>query len=277
LATILGTFQSTFTDYRYINKKWQKNSEEERLLGVSLTGIFDNPLTANFVNENALKDLLVSLKKRAILTNKEWAEKLGINQSVAVTTVKPSGTTSALCGTSSGIHPSHAPHYIRYVRNDKKDPLTQFMIFQGFPYEEDAYDPEHVVCFKFPLQAPSNGISKKYLKALDHLNIWLIYQKYFTEHSPSITVSVREEEWLEIGAWVYKNFEWMTGVSFLPMEEENTVYKQTPFTTCTQEDYEVLLACMPKNIDWTRLSEFEREDTTTMTQNLACTGDKCFI
>lgn len=186
-------------------------------------------------------------------------------------------TSSALNGTSSGIHPAYSPYYIRHVRNDLKDPLTKFMIDSGFQYETDVYDPNNVVCFKFPIKTSKDSVYRKELTAIEHLEIWLSYQKYFCEHKPSVTISVKESEWLEVGAWVYENFEWMSGVSFLPAEEGDTVYKQAPFTECTEEEYEELLAKMPKEINWMNLVEFEKEDTTKNTQELACVAGGCTI
>jgi ribonucleoside-triphosphate reductase len=277
LATILGTFQSCFTNFKYINKKWQKNCEDERLLGVSLTGIMDNLATNGVSKDFDLPLFLQTLKEVAIRTNIDIAAQIGINQSVAVTCVKPSGTSSALNGCSSGIHPAHSPYYIRYVRNDLKDPLSQFMIDNGFPFEKDAYDPANVMCFKFPMRTSPDAIHKNDMSAVEHLELWLIYQKHWCEHKPSITVSVRENEWLEVGAWVYKNFEWVSGVSFLPADEGSTVYKQAPFTTCTEEQYKALLAQMPENVDWSGLSQYESEDMTTGSQEFACVAGGCSI
>ena len=202
---------------------------------------------------------------------------MNINSSVAITCVKPEGTASALNGTSSGIHPAYAPYYIRHVRNDIKDPLTKFMIDRGFSYEVDAYDPKNVVCFKFPIKASKDAIFKKEMSAIDHLELWKIYQKHYCEHKPSITVSVKESEWLKVGAWVYENFEWMSGVSFLPAEEENMVYKQAPFEECTKEQYEELLSKMPSEINWIDLKDFEEEDSTTNNKELACVAGGCLI
>jgi ribonucleoside-diphosphate reductase alpha chain len=186
-------------------------------------------------------------------------------------------TTAAYNGTSSGIHPSYSPYYIRYVRNDKKDPLTNFMINNGFPWEVDVYDPNNVVCFKFPIKSASTSVSRKELSAIEHLEIWLEYQKYYCEHKPSVTISVKEDEWMEVGAWVYKNFEWMSGVSFLPAEEGSTVYKQAPFTECNEDQYNELLNKMPENIDWKKLVEFELENSTTNSKELACVSGGCEI
>jgi len=279
LATILGTFQSCFTKFKYINKKWQRNCEDERLLGVSMTGIMDNKYTngtkSGYDPYGEFIARLEDWKLEAIKTNAEFAEALGINQSVAITCVKPSGTSSSLNGTASGIHARNSDYYIRYVRNDIKDPLTDCMIDGGFPFEKDAMDPSHVVCFKFPIKSPWGAITKAQTTALDQLNLWLMYQKHFCEHKPSITVSVKEDEWLDVGAWVYRNFEWASGISFLPADEGTTVYKQAPYTTCTEEQYNALLAQMPKDFDWNSLTTYENEDMTTGSQELACVAGGC--
>lgn len=277
VATILGTIQSCLTKFRYINKRWRRNCEDERLLGVSLNGIYDNALTNGKEGQEKLKDSLLTLRKLAIATNIEWAGMFGINPSVAITAIKPEGTTSAFNGTASGIHPTHAPYYVRYVRNDKKDPLTQFMIDAGFPHEEDAYDPKNMIAFKFPVKSSSSAICRNEVTAVDHLELWKTYQMHYCEHKPSVTITVKESEWMEVGAWVYKNFEWVSGVSFLPYD--GGVYKQMPFTDCTEEEYRALLAELPKEIDWSRLTDFEKEDSTTNAQELACTGSKdgCFV
>ena len=272
LATILGTIQSALDDFKYINKKWQRNVQEERLLGVSLTGIFDHPVLNGNSDRETLIDWLEGLKIVAIRTNIEWAKKLGINSSVAITCVKPSGTTSALTGTSSGIHAAHAPYYIRHVRNDLKDPLTRFMMDVGFPWEQDAYDPSNMCCFKFPIKAAETAVFRKDLSAIAHLELWKIYQQYYCEHKPSITVSVKEHEWLTVGAWVYDNFEWVSGVAFLPSEEDAHSYVQAPFVDATKEEYETLSKEMPVGVEWNDLKEYEKEDSTTNLQILACTG-----
>jgi ribonucleoside-diphosphate reductase alpha chain len=278
LATILGTIQSALDDFKYVNKKWKNNLIDERLLGVSLTGIYDNELLNGKLGLDGLAELLTELKTVAIQTNVEWAKKLGINASAAITCVKPSGTTSALCGTSSGIHPAHSPFYIRYVRNDMKDPLTEFMIAAGFPIEVDAYDPNNMVCFKFPLKSSPDAICRHDVSAIEHLELWKVYQQHWCEHKPSITVSVREEEWMSVGAWVYDNFEWVSGISFLPASEDDHIYKQAPFTDCNEDEYYALLAKMPTDVDWTHLADFEKEDSTVAVQTLACTGaEGCFI
>jgi ribonucleoside-triphosphate reductase (thioredoxin) len=271
IATILGTLQSCVTNFRYVNKKWQKNCEDERLLGVSLNGIFDNTLTNGKEGKEKLIEALETLRKTAISTNIEWADKLGIPHSTAITCCKPEGTTSALVDTSSGIHPAHSPYYIRYVRNDLKDPLTQFMIDSKIPYEIDAYDPKNMVSFKFPMKSAQNAITRNELTAIEHLELWKLYQIHYTEHKPSVTITVKEDEWLEVGAWVYKNFEWASGIAFLP--HSDTIYKQMPFTDCDKEEYEALLEIMPTKIDWDLLTNYEKEDTTVNMQTLACTAD----
>ena len=273
-ATILGTIQSTLTKFKYLNKKWQKNCEDERLLGVSFTGIFDNEIMNGKKGNDILIETLEELRKEAIKTNIEWAGKLGINVSAAITCVKPSGTSSALNGTASGIHPRHSEYYIRYVRNDIKDPVTTFLKESGVPWEQDSYDPNQV-CFKYPMKSPEGSIVRKTLTAIDHLELWKVYQIHWCEHKPSVTISVREDEWFDVGAWVYNNFEWISGVSFLPYSDH--VYKQAPFTDCTAEEYEALKLQMPKSIDWSKLVDYEKEDSTTNAQELACVAGGCEI
>lgn len=277
VATILGTIQSALDDFKYVNKKWKQNQQDERLLGVSLTGIYDNELTNGTHGTTSLINALQEMKKVAIQTNIEWAKKLGINQSVAITAVKPSGTTSSLCGTSSGIHPAHNPFYIRHVRNDKKDPVTTFMIEKGVPYEKDAYDPNNMICFKFPMKSSEQAICRKDVTAITHLHLWYYYQRYWCEHKPSITVSVKEDEWMKVGAWVYDNFDWVSGVSFLPADEENHIYTQLPFQDCSEQEYLDLLEKMPKDIDWSELVKYEKEDSTTNSHELACVAGGCLI
>ena len=268
IATIMGTWQSCLSKFRYLNKKWQKNTEDERLLGVSLGGVFCNKLTNGTQGLDKLAVLLEELKLVAIKTNIEWADKLGIAHSTAITCVKPDGTVSQFCGGPSGLHPAHSEYYIRYVRNDIKDPLSKFMIDNGFPFESDAYDPINNVCFKFPIKSAEDAIVRKQLDPIDHLNIWLVYQKHWAEHKPSVSISVREDRWLDVAAWVYKNFDWMSGVSFFP--EDDHIYKQAPFTDCSKSEYEELLEKMPKDIDWNTLIEYD--DETTGSQTYACTG-----
>ena len=269
LATILGTWQSTLTNFKYLNKKWKENCDEERLLGVSMTGIMDCPLTHSY--NNGLGDLLKELKQVAIDTNKEWAKKLNINQSVAITCVKPSGTVSQLVDSASGIHARHAPYYIRTVRADKKDPLAKMMHDQGFPVEDDVTKPDHTWVFSFPIKGPERGIYRKDMSAIEHLELWKIYQDSWCEHKPSITVSVNEDEWLAVGAWVYKNFDKMSGVSFLPFADHS--YRQAPYQDCSQQEYESLLKKMPDDIEWTKLSDYEEKDMTHGSQELACSAE----
>ncbi len=273
LATILGTFQSTLTNFRYLNRKWGENCEEERLLGVSMTGIMDNVLTNG--KKKGLEDLLVKLRQVAIDTNKYWAKQLGITQSAAITCVKPSGTVSQLVDSASGIHARHAPYYVRTVRADKKDPLAKMMYDQGFPCEDDVTKPEHTWVFSFPVKGPAKGVYRKDMNALEQLNLWKIYQEHWCEHKPSITISVKEEEWMEVGAWVYGNFDMMSGVSFLPMSDHT--YRQAPYQDCTKEQYDKLFREMPKNINWMKLQEYEEQDMTAGSQELACSAGSCEI
>ena len=273
LATILGTFQSTLTNFRYLNRKWGENCEEERLLGVSMTGIMDNVLTNG--KKKSLEDLLDRLREVAIQTNKYWAKQLGIPQSAAITCVKPSGTVSQLVDSASGIHARHAPYYVRTVRADKKDPLAKMMYDQGFPCEDDVTKPEHTWVFSFPVKGPAKGVYRKDKNALEQLNLWKIYQEHWCEHKPSITISVKEEEWMEVGAWVYGNFDMMSGVSFLPMSDHT--YRQAPYQDCTKEQYNKLFREMPKNINWMKLQEYEEQDMTAGSQELACSAGSCEI
>jgi len=269
-ATILGTFQSTFTDFKYLRKQWIQNTEEERLLGVSLTGIMDNKLTSN-----PNKEFLMRLRKEAVDTNKEFSKKLGIPQSTAITCVKPSGTVSQLVDSASGIHSRHSQYYIRTVRGDKKDPLTTLMIEKGMPHEPDITKPDSVVVFSFPMKAPDGCITRNDLTAINQLETWLMYQRYWCEHKPSCTVSVREHEWLEVGAWVYEHFDEISGVSFLPHSEH--VYQQAPYQDITKEEYLDAIKLMPQHIDWAELSNYEEEDNTTGSQELACSSGVCEI
>lgn len=276
IAAILGTFQSTLTNFKYLGSKWRKNCEDERLLGISLTGILDSKLLTRGADGIHLHHLLQDMKREAIQVNMELAKELDINASTAITCVKPSGTVSALVNSASGIHARHSPYYIRYVRNSVNDPVTAFLKDAGVPWEADIMDPNNTVCFKYPIKAPETAVFKQDLTALEHLELWKTYQRYWCEHKPSITVTVKEHEWLDVGAWVYKNFEWMSGISFLPDDGSHT-YQQAPFTTCTEEEYDVAVAAMPESIDWSRLALFEKEDATTGTQELACTAGGCEI
>ena len=273
LATILGTLQSSLTDFRYLSRKWKENCEEERLLGVSMTGIMSNAKISEVKND--AKDILEELRDVAVKTNKEWAEKLGINQSTAITCVKPSGTVSQLVNAPSGIHPAHAPYYVRRVRGDKKDPLANLMAEVGIPVEADKMNPNNVNVFSFAVDASDNTIFRSERSAVEQLDHWLMFYRHWCEHKPSITVSVKEHEWMEVGAWVYRHMDEMAGVSFLP--ESDHVYEQAPYTTCTKEEYEALAKTMPASIDWTQLTKYETYDQTTGSQELACTAGGCEI
>ena len=273
LAAILGTFQSTLTNFKYVSNMWKKNCSEERLLGVSLTGIMDCPLTNG--KKKDLEGLLDELREVAIETNKIWSKKLGINQAAAITCVKPSGTVSQLVDAASGIHARHNPYYIRTVRGDKKDPLTQMMVDSGFPVEDDVMNPGHTSVFSFPMKVDKNAVFRTDMSAIQQLELWLTYQKHWCEHKPSVTISVKEHEWLEVGAWVYEHFDYMSGVSFLPFSEHT--YKQAPYQDCDEKQYKEILNSMPKNVDWGLLGEYEKQDMTTSSQELACTAGGCEI
>lgn len=277
LATILGTIQSTYTNFPYLRKVWTTNTEEERLLGVSLTGIMDNQILNGTSLETGknLNVILKTLKEVAIETNKEWAKKLGINQSVAITCVKPSGTVSQLVDSSSGIHPRHSDYYIRTVRGDNKDPLTQFMIKSGIPYEPDVMKPDSTTVFSFPQKAPVGAVTRDHLTAIEQLELWLTYQRHWCEHKPSITVNVRDSEWIEVGAWVYKHFDEISGISFLPFSGHT--YAQAPYQDCDEDTYKYFKGIMPTFIDWKGLSKFEKEDTTKGSSTFACSGEVCEI
>jgi len=273
LATILGTVQSTYTKFPYLRKVWQRNTEEERLLGVSLTGIMDNPLMTT--KNKGLEKTLARLREVAVETNAEWATRLGVNASVSISCVKPSGTVSQLVDSASGIHARHSPYYIRTVRGDNKDPLTKFMIDQGIPNEPCVFKGDTTTVFSFPQKSPSNAVTRNDMTAIEQLEMWLIYQRHWCEHKPSVTISVRDDEWLEVGAFVYKHFDEMSGVSFLPHSDHT--YQQAPYQDCSKEEYNVLLKSMPKAIDWEALSDYEQEDNTVAMQTMACSGDVCEI
>ena len=273
LATILGTIQSSFTKFPYLRKVWQRNTEEERLLGVSLTGIMDNPLMT--MKNKGLESTLAKLREVAVETNAEWAERLKINASVAITCVKPSGTVSQLVDSASGIHARHSPYYIRTVRGDNKDPLTQFMIDQGIPNEPCVFKGDTTTVFSFPVMSPNRAVTRNDMTAIEQLEMWLTYQRYWCEHKPSVTISVRDDEWLTVGAFVYEHFDEMSGVSFLPHSDHT--YQQAPYQDCTRDEYKALLKSMPKQINWDALSEYEQEDNTVAMQTMACSGDVCEI
>ena len=273
IATILGTIQSTFTKLPYLRKVWQKNTEEERLLGVSMTGIMDNPLMTT--SNEGLETTLEHLKQIAVTTNAKWAKRLGIPASTAISCVKPSGTVSQLVDSASGIHARHSAYYIRTVRGDNKDPLTQFMSDQGIPNEPDVMKPDQTTVFSFPMKAPEGAIVTADMSAVEQLEMWLAYQRSWCEHKPSVTINVKNDEWFEVGAFVYKHFDEMSGVSFLPFNEHT--YQQAPYQECLATDYHILLDQMPDSIDWTKLSDYEQEDNTAGSQTLACSGDSCEI
>lgn len=273
VATILGTFQATLTDFKYLRKIWETNTKEEALLGVSITGILDHPVLGTTTEESAQWQQV--LKEQAIESNREMAKALGIEQSKAITCVKPSGTVSQLVDSASGIHARHSKYYVRTVRGDKKDPLTQFLIEHGVPCEDDVMNPSSTVVFSFPQKSPEGAVTRDSLDALSHLKLWLHYQVNWCEHKPSVTITVKEHEWIDVGAWVFKNFDYLSGISFLPFSEHS--YKQAPYQECTKEEYEALLAKIPQEIDWAKLSEYETEDTTTGSQEMACSGGVCEI
>lgn len=272
LATILGTFQSTLTNFKYLRAIWKRNTEEERLLGVSLTGIFDHPI----LGRNDLGcEWLQHLKQVAIDTNKEIADRLGIEPSHAITCVKPSGTVSQLVDSASGIHPRHSPYYIRTVRGDIKDPLTTFLIDSGVPYEADASAPHSTVVFSFPQRSPESALCRQDISAREHLEIWRNVQEYWCEHKPSITVNVREQEWIGVADWVWENFDILSGVAFLPFSEHT--YRQAPYQEITEEAYHEWVSKMPVSINWKKLQDYEKDDNTTGSQEYACASGFCEI
>ncbi len=273
LATILGTIQSTYTKFPYLRKVWRNNTEEERLLGVSLTGIMDNPLLTS--RNVGLSKTLEHLRNVAVSTNHELADRLDIQRSTAITCVKPSGTVSQLVDSSSGIHARHSHHYIRTVRGDNKDPLTQFMIDQGIPNEPDVFKPDQTTVFSFPVKAPAGAVVTEDLTAIEQLETWLMFQRHWCEHKPSVTINVRKDEWFEVGAFVYEHFDEMSGVSFLPYNEHT--YQQAPYQEIGKSEYEELAKLMPKKIDWSLLTNYEESDNTVGMQTMACSGDSCEI
>ena len=274
LATILGTIQATMTKFGYLRKRWVNNTEEERLLGVSLTGITDCRIL-NTASSKQLPKVLTELKNYSVRINKVWSRKFNIPQSTAVTCVKPSGTVSQLVDSSSGIHARHAPYYIRTVRADNKDPLTQFMIHAGIPNEPDQMKPDHTTVFSFPIKAPANALHRNSMTAIEQLEFWKIYAKYWCEHKPSVTISMKEPEWIGVGSWCWDNFDYLSGVSFLPNTDHS--YKQAPYQDINLDKYKELIKDFPKDINWSSLSKWEKEDTTKGTQDLACTAGICEI
>ena len=272
-ATILGTFQSTLTDFKYLSREWKRNCDEERLLGVSLTGIMDNPLTNG--SKGKLDELLEELRDIAYETNCEWADKLGVPRSAAITCVKPSGTVSQLVDSASGIHARHNPFYIRTVRADNKDPLCKLMQEMGFPNEPDVTKPDHTTVFSFPMKSPNGAVCRTDMTAMEQLDLWKTYAESWCEHKPSVTISVKEDEWVDVAAWVYENFDSISGISFLPFSEH--VYRQAPYQDCTEAEYKEALKTMPENVDWAELSKYESQDYTVASQELACTAGGCEV
>ena len=277
LATILGTFQSTLTDFKYLRSIWKKNTEEERLLGVSLTGILDNQILSGKSGTYGpnISGILEELKAAAVETNKIFAEQLGIPQSTAITCVKPSGTVSQLVDSASGIHARHNPYYVRTVRGDNKDPLTQFLTAQGIPSEPDVMKPDSTTVFSFPMKSPSGAVTRTDMTAIEQLDLWLLYQRHWCEHKPSVTISVKENEWMEVGSWVYENFDEVSGISFLPFSEHT--YQQAPYQDIDKDKYTELFARMPDAVDWSLLPEFEKEDNTSGGRELACSAGVCEV
>jgi ribonucleoside-diphosphate reductase alpha chain len=273
IAAVLGTIQSTYTNFPYLRKIWQRNTEEERLLGVSITGIMDSKLLSGLRDNEKSANLLSHLKSIGVKTNKKLADKLGIEQSTAITCVKPSGTVSQLVDSASGIHARHSEYYVRTVRGDNKDPLTQFMIAKGIPNEPDVTKPDTTTVFSFPVQAPKGCITRNDMTAIEQLEMWLLFQRHWCEHKPSVTITVREHEWIAVGAWVYANFDEVSGVSFLPHSDHS--YRQAPYQEIDRAAFLNKTVEMPKAVQWSDLTEFELEDTTVASQTLACTGSSC--
>ena len=272
MATILGTFQSTLTNFKYLRKIWKQNTEEERLLGVSLTGIMDHNVLSRMTDS---KIWLQEMKQVAIDTNREYADAIGIPRSTAITCVKPSGTVSQLTDSASGIHARHNPFYIRTVRGDNKDPLTQFMKEEGIPNEADITKPDSVTVFSFPMKSPSGAVTRTEMSAIEQLELWKLYALNWCEHKPSVTISVKEEEWMEVGAWLYDNFDIASGVSFLPFSDHT--YQQAPYQDIDADEYLEWNGRVPTSLDWTKFSMYEKEDNTSGSRELACTADACEV
>jgi ribonucleoside-diphosphate reductase alpha chain len=273
IAAIIGTLQATLTDFRYLRSCWKKNTEEEALLGVSMTGIMDHYLLSKGESKD-LEKWLEEVRDVTIKTNKKWSEKLGINQSAAITCVKPSGTVSQLVDSASGIHPRFSKHYIRRVRSDKKDPLAVFMEQSGFPVEQDVMSPSSAV-FSFPVKAPDTSVTVKQVGAMQQLELWKAYQNHWCEHKPSITVYYTDDEFLEVAQWIWNNFDLCSGISLLPYSDH--VYQQAPYEDIDADKYDELVAAMPEGVDWEDLGKYEQEDNTTGSQELACVGGACEI
>lgn len=267
VATIIGTLQARFTDFKFLSPEWKENCQKEALLGVSMTGIYDREIIPG--------EDLEDLNALARATNIRTAKLIGINPSAAITAVKPSGTVSQLVDAASGIHPRHSEYYIRSVRGDNKDPLTQFLKDAGIPSEPEFHNPDNTTVFYFPVKSPDNAKTRDNIDAISHLETWLHYQKHWCDHKPSVTINVQEHEWPEVGAWVWKHFDWMSGVSFLPYDGGS--YQQAPYQKVEKEEYEEAVSKMPKIIDWTLLQEYEKSDNTKGSQELACHAGSCEI
>lgn len=274
IATILGTLQSTVTDFKYLRKKWKQNCDEERLLGVSMTGIMDHPILGDHSNAD-LPDILAALRGHAVEVNRKWAKKLGVSQSTAVTSVKPSGSVSQLINSASGIHPRYSEYYIRRVRIAKTDPVYAFLSLQGVPVEDDIYK-DNTGVFSFPIKSPEEAVTTKDMSAMDQLKLWKVYQDFWCEHKPSCTVYYSDDEFLEVGAWIWENFDSVSGISFLPREDSDHVYQQAPYERINADTYATLAASMPE-IHWDQLPLYEKEDTTTSAHELACVGNACEV
>ena len=271
LATILGTWQASLTHFPYLSSEFKKNCQEEALLGVSLTGILDNEMLR--ANNKNTEEVLTKLRKISIDVNKDWAKKIGINPAAAITCVKPSGTVSQLTDSASGIHPRHSQYYVRTVRADRKDPLCQMMMDMKFPHEPCVMKPDTTMVFSFPVRSPGS-ITRNDITAIEHLEIWLTFQRHWCEHKPSITITVKENEWMEVGAWVYRHFDEISGISFLPHSDHS--YRQAPYQECSLEDCSALEQVLPNSVEWSKtLVSYEKEDSTAGTQTFACSGDKC--
>ena len=273
MAAIIGTLQATLTNFRYLRNCWKRNTEEEALLGVSMTGIMDHRILSGAEPEK-LEKWLDEIKKVAIETNEEWAASLGINQSAAITCVKPSGTVSQLVDSASGIHPRFSKHYIRRVRSDKKDPLAVFMEDKGFPVEQDVMSPTSSV-FSFPVKAPETSVTVSDVGAMQQLALWKAYQNHWCEHKPSITVYYTDDEFLQVAQWIWDNFDLCSGISLLPVSDH--VYQQAPYEDINEDQYKELVSSMPQGVSWNDLEQFEKEDNTTGSQELACVGGACEI
>ena len=274
-AAFLGTVQSSCTNFTYLGDDWKKNCEEERLLGVSFTGIYDNKLMSGQLGMPKLRWALKNLRDTATLENYEWADYLGIERSKSITCCKPSGTTSCVAGTASGMHPRYSEFYIRRVRIDVKDPICQFMVDNGFEHEKCSMRPETTMVFSFPMKAPTDSIVQKDLCSIDHLDLWLEYQKTWCDHKPSVTISYSDDKFLAIGDWVWKNWDYVSGISFLPYNDH--IYEQAPFEPIDARQYNLMNGAMPKDVDWATLSEYETEDNTSLEKTLACSGGSCEV